>query len=197
MKSIFLATLLTWGSLLNVAAVACSCPPPGSIQAALRHSTLVVLAHAISIEQHPIPGDSVSETATFKVLESWKGPYRRGATLPIRSDIGPGPCGMSARNDPPWLDGIDPATHATTHPHISGLWIIYAAGQKPYQISMCSRSTPYEYGGKAEMKMLYRLKFGTLSPSNRDVLEGAPLAPRRRAPAIAPTGSDDEPHKVR
>ena len=163
MRSSLLTAVLFLGGLADAAAVTCTCPGPRSIESALRHSTLVVLANAISIEQQPTRGDStgrfVTETASFKIMESWKGPYRRGATIAISSPLGPGACGMSARNDPPWLDSIDPATHAVRHPAFSGLWILYASGNTPYEISMCSRSTPFEYGGRAEMKTLYRLKF--------------------------------------
>jgi hypothetical protein len=140
--------------------IACSGPPPPSIEDALKMATMVVVAEVISIEQRPAPGDTsgryIVEDATFRVREAFNGSYVPGEVIHIISHIGPGPCGISAKNNPVGIESIgkDGKTFA---PHLSGKWLIYGYGSAPYELSLTSRTKPMEFGGFAEVKALRRL----------------------------------------
>jgi len=135
---------------------ACSAPPPPDVARALQSASAVFLAKVISVSHLPASGDTtgryVTELATFSVLETWKGSNRPGDTIVMRSELGPGPCGMSATNNPPWLESPG---HAQVV--LSGVWLIYAYGSAPYELSMTTRSAPIEFGGVADLAELYRL----------------------------------------
>jgi len=141
-------------------AIACNAPPPHSIKDALKTATLVVIAEVISTEQRPLAGDTsgryITEDATFRVREVFKGSYEPGDVIHIISNIGPGPCGMSAKNNPAGIESIgkDGKTFA---PSLSGKWLIYAYGSEPYELSLTSRTKPMEFGGDAEARALRRL----------------------------------------
>src|SRR5262249_19221801 len=119
-------------------AIACSGPPPLNVKDELKTANLVVVAEVISVQQHPTAGDTsgrwLTEDATFKVLEVFKGPYARGDVIHIISNIGPGPCGMSARNNPVWIESVG-KDRKTFAPALSGRWLIYGHGSEPYELN--------------------------------------------------------------
>jgi len=92
------ASIVLFACLRVASAVACNGPPPPSAIDALKAANLVIVADLNSTEQHPSPGDTsgrfITEDATFKILEVFKGTYRVGDVIHIVSTIGPGPCGM-------------------------------------------------------------------------------------------------------
>jgi hypothetical protein len=98
----------------------------------------------------------VREDATFRVVETFKGRFVAGSMIHIVSDIGPGPCGQSAKNDPVGLEvvGKDGKTHAPT---FSGRWLIYGYGPEPWSLNLTSRSSPMEFGGEDDVRELRRL----------------------------------------
>ncbi len=71
------------------------------------------------------------EEVELRVVKSWKG-SRRGALITVRSDIGPGLCGMSVRNDPIAFSP-PPGTKSLT---FSDRWVVFDT------ISLCSPSRP-------------------------------------------------------
>jgi hypothetical protein len=137
-------------------ASACSAPPPPSVAKALASASAVFLARVVSVTHSPVSGDSsgryVREVATFSVLETWKGSKRRGDTVILRTDLGPGPCGVSAVNDPVWLE-----QPGGTPVKLSGIWLIYAYGSEPYELQMSTRTAPLEVGGVSDLASLYQL----------------------------------------
>ena len=56
----------------------------------------------------------MTEDASFIVLEAIKGAKKVGDKVQVRSELGPGPCGRSARNMPAWLEQV-PLRHRTNH----------------------------------------------------------------------------------
>lgn len=141
-------------------AIACSGPPPPSIEDALKSATLVVVAEVVAIQQHPTDGDTsgryVTEDATFRVSEVFKGSYAPGELIHIISNIGPGPCGRSAQNDPVGIESVG-ENGKMFAPRLSGKWLIYGYGSEPYELSLTSRTKPMEFGGDAEARALRRL----------------------------------------
>jgi hypothetical protein len=149
-----------FGWLYVTSAVACNGSPPPSVEGALKGATLVIVAELISTEQHPVSGDTtarvITEHATFRILEVFKGPHRKGEIIHIVSEIGPGPCGMSAKNNPVAIESVgkDNKTYA---PVLSGKWLIYGYGPEPHDLDMMTRTKPMEFGGEAEVGELRRL----------------------------------------
>jgi hypothetical protein len=135
---------------------ACSAPPPPSVEKAFASASAVFLARVVLVTHSPTSGDSsgryVTEVATFSILEAWKGSKAPGDTVVLRTDLGPGPCGVSALNNPVWLKqpGITPVT-------LSGIWLIYAYGSEPYELLGTNRTAPLEVGGVSDLATLYRL----------------------------------------
>jgi hypothetical protein len=152
---------------------------------ALQSASSVFLAVVKSVSHTAISGDSsgryVTEVATFEVLEGWKG-KRPGETVVMRSNIGPGPCGISAVNDPLWLE------EAGTPVKFSGVWLIYAYGSEPYELSMSTRSVPIDVGGARDLVDLYRLA-KPLRPqiaSGMDLTTGWSRSAMNKVPVAAP-----------
>jgi hypothetical protein len=131
-----LASAIVFGCLRVAAATACSGPAPPSPNDALKAANIVVVAELISTNQHPVSGDKsgriITEDATFKILEVFKGLYRKGDVIHTVSEIGPGPCVMSAKNNPVYIESIgkDNKPYAPVH---SGRWLIYGYGPEPYE----------------------------------------------------------------
>jgi hypothetical protein len=177
-----LATVATL-FLTNQLAFACSCAPPigeteeERIENALLQADTVVVAMVISNEQSLAPEDPSGryrvEHAVFVVTEVFKGPHRVGDTIHVRSEVGPGICGRSVRNDPPWLEEFDERSIEST-PVFSGEWIIYADGKEPYELSMCSRSFPMNLRGQQDAEYIRSIvRKGTADGINRQgVQEG-------------------------
>jgi len=145
------ASVVVFAWLRVASAIACNGPPPPSAIDALKAANLVIVADLISTEQHPSPGDIsgrvITEDATFKILEVFKGTYRVGDVIHIVSTIGPGPCGMSAKNSPTVIEGVSV---------LSGRWLIYGYGSEPYELNMMTRTKPMEFGGDTDANELRR-----------------------------------------
>jgi hypothetical protein len=151
-------------ALLANNVLACSCAARPSIDSALDEAAFVVLADAVSIEQHPAFSDSksttVTEHVTFRVIETLKGSQRPGDLVYVRSTIGIGACGVSARNSPVWLEELKDGK--TVAPKLSGRWLIYARANEgseatAIELSLCGRSSPIEAGGEGDLQRLRRL----------------------------------------
>jgi hypothetical protein len=146
--------------LYTSSAIACNGPPAPGAEQALSEANMVVVAEVVSTALHPTLGDTsgrfLTENAVFKVLEAFKGPYRRGDLVKIVSNLGPGQCGMSATNHPVSIESIgrDGKPFATT---LSGVWLIYGYGDGPYDLDIITRTKPMEFGGAAEVKQLRQL----------------------------------------
>lgn len=148
-------------SVASAAAVACSCGK-AEIAEALDQATDVVVARLVSATQTPAVEDAsgkyVVEYASFDVIETIKGSRRVAEKIQIRSEIGPGPCGRSARNSPMWLeDASSTPSDAPKAVSISDTWLIYGYGREPYELSACSRSLPIELVDKNELERLRQL----------------------------------------
>jgi hypothetical protein len=55
-----------------------------------------------------------------------------------------------------WLEEVDPKTHESRPAEISGIWLIYAEGDEPYALLMCSRTAPLEMA-ISDLATIYRL----------------------------------------
>jgi hypothetical protein len=179
----WLAALLSTLSLVQVfPALACSGPPPPSIEDALRDARVVVLAQVMSTKQHTVgatKGRPVTlEEATFRVIRTFKGSFRPGDLLPTRSLIGPGPCGMSARNSPVWLTEVEKKGAEPVPAKLSGRWVIFGQGHPPFALDMGGRSIPLEAGGEDTLRQLEALrKRGTAQQGAED---SSGRSPRRQ-----------------
>jgi hypothetical protein len=73
--------------------IGCSCTPTPDVATAFADASAVFLAQVESTTHSPTPGDTtgryVTETATFVVLEAWKGAKRPRDKVQIRSELGP------------------------------------------------------------------------------------------------------------
>jgi hypothetical protein len=149
-------TSLVLAAFVRSQASACSAPPPPSVEKAFASASAIFLARVVSVTHSPTLGDStgryVTEVATFSVLEAWKGSKAPGDTVVLRTDLGPGPCGVSALNNPVWLE-----QPGSTPVRLSGIWLIYAYGSEPYELSGTNRTAPLEVGGVSDLATLYRL----------------------------------------
>jgi len=157
MRSILTTLFLVGAVLFDCPALACSCGPRGSVESALQNATVVVLAQLVSSVQHSTADNAdvraITEEATFRVIETFKGGLRSGDLLAIRSNLGPmGPCGISAKNSPVWLEMAKNGKSVATH--LSGRWVIYGQGKGPFELDMCSHSAPIESGGAYELHRL-------------------------------------------
>jgi hypothetical protein len=130
-------------------ALACSCMPMRSVTASYGEATAVFQGKVISRSLEPDRDNKGNpeagyfvEHAAFVVERAWKG-TRVGQVIRVRSHVGPGVCGISCRNDPPWmLDRPTKKGSLGVPAKISDEWLIFAEGQEPFEISMCTRSTP-------------------------------------------------------
>ena len=155
--SITVAMTFYWVHMGN--AFACNGPPPPDVDNALRTANLVVVAQFVSTEQHPSAGDTsgryTTEEALFQVVKALKGPYVQGDLIHIRSHLGPGLCGMSAKNNPVSIESIDQDGKPSA-PTLSGAWLIYGYGTEPYDLDRLTRTKPMEFGGETEVEELRR-----------------------------------------
>ena len=135
----------------------------------MQDATVVVLAQLVSSVQHSTADNAdvraITEEATFRVIEAFKGGLRSGDLLAIRSNLGPmGPCGVSAKNSPVWLERWKNGKAIATH--LSGRWVIYGQGKEPFELNMCSHSAPAESGGAYELRRLRALTKHAKTTSN-------------------------------
>lgn len=142
-------------------AEACSCrrdsaDEQAQIKRALEEARAVFVAQLTSVKQTPVPDAPryVIEDAEFVVLEVLKGNVVAGQKVRIRSELGPGPCGRSARNDPSWLDQIEQPGESSQPATISKGWLIYGHGSEPYELSRCDRSMPLSHRGSLDLQYL-------------------------------------------
>jgi hypothetical protein len=152
---------------------ACSCAgskesEERQVTSAFQDATEVLVAKVESVRHPQIPGytsgESTVEDTVFIVVEVLKGNKRLGDHLATRSSIGPGLCGRSARNDPPWIEPVSKGTpHESTSIQISDTWVVYGYGTEPYELSFCSRSSPLNVNGARDLKVLR----GVISQSAR------------------------------
>ena len=142
-------------------ALACSGRPP-KVDDAFNRADVVVVAQLVSSELTPVEGDTsgraVTENAVFKVVESFKGSLGKGELLHVRTQLGLGSCGRSAKNNPPWIESFDERTSKPIAPRLTGKWLIYGSGQQPYELSLLTRAAPMEYGGEDDVPELRKLK---------------------------------------
>jgi hypothetical protein len=153
MKSVAILAIL----VSPLPAWACSCAPDGSAAEEYSGATVVFLGKVLSLKQSPtVPDQSrfLTEEATLVVEKAWKG-VAVGDHVQIKSNLGPGPCGVSLRNDPVWLESADPKAPV---PVFSDVWVVYGHGKPPFEVSGCSRSSPLNLSGEDEAKLLDTLK---------------------------------------
>lgn len=143
-------------SLLFGAAFACS--PDLSVMNSVSRSydaaNVVALAYLESSNKRLITnGDykgATVEAARFLVLEVWKGPFVSGAYIETTTTIWNGNCGISAQNDPAWIESVDGPLA------ISRTWLLYLDGDVPYGLRI-GRSKPIDVGGAQDLPELYKL----------------------------------------
>jgi len=152
-KSLLTTVLCVLGAVTwPLPIAACNGPPRPSVEKLFASADVVVLAVATSIQQTPLAKGFVTEEVRFTVLESWKGDKHPDDVIVTRSTIGPGSCGLSALNDPPWLE--DPRGKVRK---LSGVWVLYfSKGQGPQELGMFGGSLPLDAGGVGDLPDLYR-----------------------------------------
>ena len=161
--------LCTLGLLLvpTCGAIACSCARPATAPEAFASAKVVYLAKLLRTTKTQASANPAarysSESARFRILHTWKGERATGTEIETKSDVGPGSCGLSATNDPPW------AVAADGNPvPISEIWILYLYEDEPAEISICSRSHPIDLNGEPDLPILYRLeRSATSKPGHR------------------------------
>jgi hypothetical protein len=167
-RSYSLSGLLVASALAWRGVQACSCAPPPELEIALAQADAVFVGALVSVTQTDISdtpgGKYLTEVATFRIIRSWKNNPHSGETITLRSALGPGACGISANNSPPWLEHFNSETRAARPSRLSGKWLVYAYGKRkqPYELSACTRSKPIEAGGRSEIHKLDRLSTATL-----------------------------------
>ena len=129
------------------------------IKRELEEARVVFVAELLSVKQTPIPDAPkyLTEDAEFVVSEVLKGGIVAGQKVRIQSRLGPGPCGRSARNDPPWLEQIETSGGPSKPAAISKEWLIYGHGSAPYELSLCDRSMPLSHRGSSDLLYLRAL----------------------------------------
>jgi hypothetical protein len=141
-------------------AMACSCNNL-SLEDALARASDVIVARVIGTHQAPAEEDAsgryIVETASFVVVESIKGSKEVGDVVQTRSEIGPGTCGISARNNPAWLEQAPERAGMVSEVKISDTWLIFREGTQPFELTFCSKSMPLNVGGSDEVAALHRL----------------------------------------
>jgi hypothetical protein len=128
------------------------------VESSVGKASIVVLAEVVSSEQHPTGPNSsaIAEDVIFRVIDPFKGPSRRGDLLRTRSILGPsGPCGISVKNSPVWLEStVNGKPRATK---LSGLWVIYGTEKQPFELSQCGPSVAMEAGGGGVLRQIRAL----------------------------------------
>lgn len=155
-------------ALFCVPMCALSCSPiPGkpSVNEAYENSENVYLAFAQSIVTKESKDKSghkiVTQVVIFRVLETWKGNYKVGQQLNFQTTLFDGSCGVGATNEPGWLEQESEDGNLNDHsryPRLSGIWVIYEGNTTQHQLNHLGRTSPLEYGGSEDLKILYQLQ---------------------------------------
>lgn len=147
-------------------AEACSCELDSAAEQAqikreLEEARVVFVGQLLSFKQTSVPDAPkyMTEDAEFVISEVLKGDVVAGQKVRIRSELGPGLCGRSARNDPPWLEQIEQPGEPSRPMTVSKEWLIYGHGSEPYELSLCDRSMPLSHRGSSDLQHL-RVLFG-------------------------------------
>jgi hypothetical protein len=103
--------------------------------------------------------DMIHEDAQFVIIEVLKGPLFLGQPILVQQNVSDGTCGRSSQNDPVWIeDLVKPETEheeGVLEPTVlSKDWLIYSDGPGPYMLHQCSRTTPLNIGGEADLEIL-------------------------------------------
>lgn len=145
-------------------AEACSCSlDSGAEEIQIKHefeeARVVFVAELLAVKLTPVADvpKYLTEDAEFLVSEVLKGGIVAGQKVRIRSSLGPGPCGRSAQNDPPWLEQIETSGRLSKPAAISKEWLIYGHGSEPYELSLCDRSMPLSHRGSSDLLYLRAL----------------------------------------
>jgi len=165
MKNSYLLAILA--ALFGTSPVvdACSCVGHGDqseeeqIEDAFTDADAVFVARVISVKHSLLPEDpegrNLIEEASFLISEVMKGSHKLGEVVRVRSELGGGTCGKSARNDPPWLEeASDLEPRIFTVSVVSDEWLIYANGLQPYELTFCDRSFPMNLRGGSDAEYL-------------------------------------------
>jgi hypothetical protein len=136
----------------------------------IEESKDIVVARVTDTAQSHATSDAsgryIVERASFVVIETIKGSKRIGDKIETRSEIGPGPCGISARNNPMWLEQAQSQSSDLSQPFpVSDTWLIFGHDKEPYELSLCSRSSPLNVRGSEDLEFLRKL---LERPSQRD-----------------------------
>jgi len=161
MKNALLPIFFVLPALVNGQAAACSCAKV-EMGEVVEQSESIVVARVTDSAQSPAPGGAggkyIVERASFVVIETIKGSKRIGDKIKTRSVIGPGACGISARNKPMWLEQVQPQSSDLSQPFpVSGTWLIFGHDKEPYELSFCSRSSPLNVRGSEDLEVLRNL----------------------------------------
>ncbi|GFE85722.1 hypothetical protein GCM10011488_06760 [Steroidobacter agaridevorans] len=163
MKTLYIVLAIGLTALSEAQACSCVAPDTSSeeeqIKKEFSEADAVVIAKVVSVEQSLDPEDPSGtyriEEARFVVEEVLKGTHKVGETIRVRSVVGRGACGRSARNDPPWIEvASEVLPSASGVAVLSDEWLIYTAGQQPYDLSRCSRSFPMNLRGGEDAEYL-------------------------------------------
>jgi len=146
--------------LLTTSALACSFSPPPPPTQALAEASAVFIGRVVSVRHEPYRDDTgkiyprfTIEYATMRVIKTWKG-ATVGEIVRFRTEIGPGPCGVSSVNSPTWVIEKNPHTGKESSAKFSREWLVYTNGNQPYELSMSSRSLPLNHVSHSELLQL-------------------------------------------
>lgn len=168
MRNLHLLTVVGALMLMSGDATSCSCAPPDGlteeeqIESEFLAADAVIVARVISTKHSVRPEDPTGqyliEDASFVVTEVLKGTHKVGESVQVRSILGGGSCGRSARNNPPWLEMTNSSPVSgppvLTIAVISDEWLIYGWGAEPYALSNCSRSFPMNLRGGSDAEYI-------------------------------------------
>lgn len=131
------------------AASACTCMKRTLVQEV--HDTPVIFVGRI-VDVRTVGGsvprpkgtvEQTKEQVTFRVLKIWKGPYKPGGTIVFETDTHCCMCGRSVR-----LAEASPGPYSAASAKgkeretFARDWLVFANGEEPYKLSMCSHSAP-------------------------------------------------------
>jgi hypothetical protein len=147
---------------------ACSCPIE-TPEKAFQSAAAVFVAKLTTARFVPQPDMTEyqygTETASFIIEKSLKGPQRAGAVVTFETEIGVGLCGKSARNTPPWLEHLDVTTGTSTPATFEPVWLLFVQGEQPYSLSLCSRSSPLQVQGASDLERIQKLLLPRPAPN--------------------------------
>ncbi len=135
---------------------ACECSADVSIETAFQEASAVFIGRVVSSKQHRESSDGfrfVTEEAQLLVERAWKG-VQVGDRISIYSNIGPGTCGKSLRNDLKSLE-VFPASDEVP---FSDTWIVFSYGGEPLELNLCSEHSGSTNVFEKEMQFLDALK---------------------------------------